>query len=708
MRLRPPSRRALIVVTVALAAAALLAPTAAPASDRFAPASDGLPSATSRGGSPFVRAQGTRLVLGGKPYRFAGSNNYYLMYGADGQGNQTNVTNVLDDAVAADFDVLRMWAFFDVQDPFEENRASSVHRGNGPTWFQGWDEQAGRPVVNDGAYGLSQLDFAIAEAGRRGLKLVLPLTNNWSDFGGMDQYVRWLETAEAGTDRDREQYYHDDFYTDPQIRQWFKDWIETLLTRVNTYTGVAYKDDPTIMMWELGNEPRCRGSNVYPASPNACAVGNTDPITRWADEMSAFIKSIDDNHLVSLGDEGWFCDPDDPDDGEATNCTNGVDTVAVASLPNIDLMSMHLYPDAWGYETAWGNQWIADHARAAGRIRKPVYLGEFGSEDKATRNVVYRGWLDTVRETGIDGFLYWILSSELSDGTLYADYDGLTVYCPSPICTTITVQGRRLRGERWSSSPIADHDRAVTEAGTPVTLDPTANDVFWAAPIRAAATDLDPVGRGIQHRVTVDGGTFTYDPATRTVTFTPADRFAGIATAGYTVADRAGRRSNEATMTVQVKAPPGEPVLLFSFEDGTQGWAPGDWQGPDAGSTATTAAFATHGARGLAVTSNGGAWFRGPFTEPLDLTGRSVLSYDLQTAATGTSAAISFRNGPNFDWCQSTFAWQPENAVHHIEIDLTTEISCEGDSDPAALTQVHDMFIFFNDGRFAIDNVVLR
>jgi mannan endo-1,4-beta-mannosidase len=95
--------------------------------------------------------------------------------------------------------------------------------------------------------------------------------------------------------------------------------------------------------------------------------------------------------------------------------------------------------------------------------------------------------------------------------------------------------------------------------------------------------------------------------------------------------DRFRRRSNEATLQVQVKPPPGEPVLLFSFEDGTRGWVPADWQGP-AGSTTSTDAFATEGAQGLAVTSNGGAWFQGVFVQPLDLTGRSVLSYDLQTA----------------------------------------------------------------------------
>ena len=63
-------------------------------------------------------------------------------------------------------------------------------------------------------------------------------------------------TAAGGPGAGGRSWYHDDFYTDPTIIGWYKEWIAHVLERTNTLTGVRYKDDPTIAMWELGNEPR--------------------------------------------------------------------------------------------------------------------------------------------------------------------------------------------------------------------------------------------------------------------------------------------------------------------------------------------------------------------------------------------------------------------------------------------------------------------
>ncbi len=647
----------------------------------------------------FVEAQGDRLTLDGRPYVFAGTNNYYLMYGADGRGNQVNVTNVLDNAQAAGFDAMRMWAFFDVQDPDEPGRTSSIHgAGNSPTWFQAWDEDSEAPMYNEGPFGLSQLDYAVAEAGERGIRAVLPFTGNWSSFGGMDQYVRWRDLAD---DSDRV-WYHDDFYTDPVIKGWYKDWITYLLNRENVYTGVAYKDDPTVLMWELGNEPRCRGS-ALPSSPGACDEGMTGDITAWADEMSRHIKSIDANHLVGVGDEGWFCDPSTDDIGEGWACTNGVDGEALAALPTIDVVGMHLYPDHWGYDAAWGDEWIAAHGELGKRVGKPVVLGEFGIEPNPDagvhRNVVYQSWLDTAYRSGVDGTLYWILSSDLADGTPYPDYDGFTVYCPSAICTTISNNAQRVRTNRPVFPPIADVDFVQTDYGAPTTVNVLANDISYLVRLVPGTIDLDPTASGRQTTVAVDGGRFTIGRA-GVVDFVPADGFAGFARASYTVADRSGRLSDLAEITIRVRPAPDAPITLFSFEDGTQGW------GSAGMTTATTDTWSTDGTRSLQVTLPEGTsgWVGGPFPAPVDASRRQSLSLDVRVGGTGSSVAVSLQVGPDFRWCQSTFQYFPAGTSTTRTIDLATDMSCPVED----LADIRKMNVFLNSGTHLIDQVVLR
>ena len=259
-------------------------------------------------------------------------------------------------------------------------------------YFHYWT--GSKPAFNDDASGLQHLDYVIYMAGQTGVKLILPFTNNWTDFGGMDQYVRWRGAKT-----------HHAFYTDPVIRGWYQDYISHLLNRVNSLTGIAYKDDPAILGWELANEPRCTGSGLYPASPEC----STATLTSWAGDMASFIKTIDPNHLLSVGDEGFYCKTDAPRNDWTLNCTQGVDTIALAQAPGIDWMSFHLYPISWGKTPDWGTQWVTSHFNDAATLGKPALMGEFGYELGDMRLPDYKQWTDAMVAAQGTGGLFWCL-----------------------------------------------------------------------------------------------------------------------------------------------------------------------------------------------------------------------------------------------------------------------------------------------------------
>jgi mannan endo-1,4-beta-mannosidase len=658
--------------------AGLLLAAAAAGTASASPGSGSTSTSPDNGGGQhrdaFVRRAGGDLTLAGRPFRFAGTNNYYLMYAA-----QSSVDDIFTRASTAGFTVLRTWAFLDIGN---QDGTNSVRGKQNGVYFQYWDGT--KPAYNDGPDGLARLDPVIARAGQAGVKLVLGLTNNWSDFGGMDQYVRW-----AGDDN------HDDFYTDPRIVGWYQDWVAHVLNHVNPLTGLAYKDDPTIMTWELGNEPRCKGSGLYPQS-STCT---TATLTSWADTMSRYIKSIDQHHLVSVGDEGFYCtDPGGPD--WTTNCGEGVDTVALAALPAIDVMSFHLYPDGWGKTPAWGTEWITSHVREARRIHKAVMLGEFGLLDKATRNPVYQTWTDALVNAGGTGLLYWMLAGTYDDGNLYPDYDGFTVYCPSPVCTTISNAEVRLATGRRYFPPVADNDSVTTAFDTPVTLSPAANDTAYLTAVRPGTVDLDPATAGRQDSLTVAGGQFVLG-AGGAVTFTPVAGFHGKADAAYTVEDGFHRLSNVASIVVTVKPDPGAPIQFASFEGSTlDGWAPGSWQ-TNAGTLSQQSTYHTDGSFGLHVDAADGGWFGTNLATPVDISAKSALKVDVRTgAAAGTSVDIAVQVGSTFTWCQGAFAWVPQSTTTTFQADLTNGFSC----DATTLTDIRAIWVYISPGAFDLDN----
>lgn len=57
----------------------------------------------------------------------------------------------------------------------------------------------------------------------------------------------------------------DDFWTNPEAIQLYKDSVRTILTRKNTINGLTYGQDPTIFAWNLINEGRCESDNCTSA-----------------------------------------------------------------------------------------------------------------------------------------------------------------------------------------------------------------------------------------------------------------------------------------------------------------------------------------------------------------------------------------------------------------------------------------------------------
>ena len=484
--------------------------------------------------SDFVYAEGPNFMLRGEPFAYAGANAYTLMF-----ETPSGVDMHMKAAVESDLRVLRAWAFFDIGTPEGD---LSVEGNQRDVYFQYWDEAAGHPAVNEAENGIQHLDYMLWSAREHDIKLVLPLVNNWTAFGGVDQYVRWAD----GT-------WHDDFFRDEQIKSWYKDWVSYVLNRVNPLTGIAYKDDPTVMAWELGNELRCSESGPYLSSQQCGSQVFVD----WAAEMSDFVRSIDNNHLIGFGGEGFLCtEPGGP--STLFNCAESGDPAEIVKLPNIDMNGIHVYPNHWlpteptdDWED-WGVWWIEQHGQIAADADKPFFIGEYGWVDQTTRMNVFDRWLDAFYGAGGDGSNFWIMQPAVSiagppDGV------GFTQKCPGPACDLVSAWSQHVGfGVPWDDfGPLAENDQVhVATAGT-VTFEPLSNDkVFAPATWDAKSLDLDPETAGVQRELTTDRGTFTVNG--ESVVFVHDGVNPGTARFSYVIDDSKGRATEPASVAVIV------------------------------------------------------------------------------------------------------------------------------------------------------------
>jgi hypothetical protein len=291
-----------------------------------------------------VYTQGTQFVLDGYPFYFAGANSYDLF-----TKSTAEIDTRMADMKADGIKVVRTWGF------------------SHETWH-GFEPQKG--VYMEEQFRL--FDYIMKSARDNGIKIIITLENYWEAYGGIDTRLAW-EGLPGTSHVNRAK-----FFTNAGCKASYKNYLEHFVNRVNYYTGVPYKDDPTIFSWELMNEPRYQDAGEN-------STGTT--LRAWVDEMAGYIKSLDTKHMVSAGIEGH-------ESKYGFGGDEGNPFIYIHQSPYIDFCTAHPYPDE-----SWANlsveqaaalvaAWIDDAHNVVG---KPFVLEEFNthSNKEAYWNAMY-------------------------------------------------------------------------------------------------------------------------------------------------------------------------------------------------------------------------------------------------------------------------------------------------------------------------------
>ncbi|KAF8854067.1 family 5 putative glycoside hydrolase [Acephala macrosclerotiorum] len=315
-----------------------------------------------------AKVSGRLFEIDGKVEYFAGSNAWWLGH----LSKNSDVDIALEEVANTGYKILRVWGFGDVN-TIPDPSATDPNK----VYFQILNSTGS--YINFGADGLQRLDYVISSAEKYAVKLVLPFVNNWGDYGGIAAYGNAFGNN-ATT-----------FYTNAAAQNAYKAYIKTLVTR--------YSKSSAIFAWELCNEPRCHGCD-------------TSVITNWATEISSYIKSLDPEHMVTLGDEGWLAPADGYGDGSyAYGGGEGVDFAANLKIKTLDYGVFHLYPNSWGYNYTWGTEWIQQHDAIGKATGKPVILEEYGTPFPNNHTETEGPWQEAVLKSGLAADQIWQFGS---------------------------------------------------------------------------------------------------------------------------------------------------------------------------------------------------------------------------------------------------------------------------------------------------------
>ena len=341
-----------------------------------------------------VNADG-QFVRDGKPYYFVGANFWYgAILGSEGEGgNRERLHKELDFLKSIGINNLRVLVGADGENGIKTRVEPSLQVAPG--------------VYNDTI--LAGLDYFMNELRERDMTAVLYLNNSWEWSGGYSVYLQWSGHGDAvvpavdGWPAYME--YVKQFPQSDSAKALFANHVNYIVSRTNRYNQIKYVDDPTIMSWQIGNEPR------------AFSDENKEPFARWMADVAAQIKSLDPNHMVSSGSEGsWGCEMDMSLFEK------------IHADPNINYLNIHIWPYNWSWVKADSltellprakentKKYIDDHMVIARKYSKPIVLEEFGfprdgfsfSKEAPTtaRDEYYRYVFDLIRQDRERGGLF--------------------------------------------------------------------------------------------------------------------------------------------------------------------------------------------------------------------------------------------------------------------------------------------------------------
>ena len=313
--------------------------------------------AKGNGKTKFVKVENGKFYRGNSPYYYIGTNFWYgPILGSLGQGGDRNRLNKeLDFLKSIGIDNLRVLVGSDGKRGVTTKVEPTLQEAPG--------------IYNDTI--LDGLDYFMKCLADRNMVAVLYLNNSWEWSGG---YGFYLEHAGEGVaPRPNEDGYPAfmnfvaKYASCEKAHQLFYDYVRFIIGRTNRYTGKKYVDDPAIMSWQIGNEPRAFSQEAK------------RPFAAWIKEAAALIRSLDHNHLISIGSEGsWGCEND----------MNLFEEISADM--NIDYLNAHLWPYNWSWARARHlktdltrscentKKYIDDHLVVAEKLKKPLVLEEFG------------------------------------------------------------------------------------------------------------------------------------------------------------------------------------------------------------------------------------------------------------------------------------------------------------------------------------------